>query len=98
MDGMMNADNGREAFLHPPDRLQAPDVTVLFPFQGNLHEFMSGADGAAVLDVLVPPYNDDDRDCTYYEIHGGPGMCRVVPCPVDDSFSCLKGTYAKWNC
>lgn len=87
----------REAFLHATDVLQAPDVTVLFPLEGNLHQFVSGAHGAAVLDVLVPPYNDDDRDCTYYNVQGGPGPCHVLPCPMDDNFSCLTGTYDKWN-
>jgi len=43
----------------------SPEVTVLYPRKGNVHQFTAGEDGAAVLDVLVPPY-DDDRDCTFY--------------------------------
>lgn len=51
------------------DWLSAPDCTVLFPFEGNVHEFSAGPEGAAILDVLIPPYDvDRDRDCTYYEI------------------------------
>lgn len=47
--------------------LSAPDVTELYPRKGNLHHFKAGPEGAAVLDVLVPPYDTgDDRDCTYY--------------------------------
>lgn len=51
------------------DHLQAPDVTVLYPYEGNLHEFVAGPQGAAVLDVLLPPYdNVQNRDCTFYNI------------------------------
>jgi hypothetical protein len=50
------------------DYLQAPDCVVLYPMQGNVHEFHAGSDGAAVLDVLLPPYNAQDRDCTFYTI------------------------------
>lgn len=54
---------------HAVDRLSAPDCTVLYPFEGNLHEFVAGPCGAAVLDVLLPPYDTDHlRDCTFYEI------------------------------
>ena len=45
--------------------LTSPEITVLYPRKGNVHQFTAGEDGAAVLDVLVPPY-DDDRDCTFY--------------------------------
>ena len=39
-----------------------PDV------QHNCHAFVAGP-RSAVLDILFPPYNDDDDDrgCTYYE-------------------------------
>ena len=51
------------------DHLQAPDVTALYPFEGQLHEFQAGPNGAAVLDVLLPPYDEShDRDCTFYHI------------------------------
>lgn len=59
----------KRAFKNHIDRLQAPDVTVLYPFEGNLHEFVAGPEGAAVLDVLVPPYDHvNNRDCTFYYI------------------------------
>eukprot|EP01083_Nonionella_stella_P050008 133148_1 len=46
---------------------RAPDVMTLYPYQGNMHEFIAGKQGAAVLDVLLPPYDiDHDRDCTFY--------------------------------
>ena len=51
------------------DSLQAPDFAILFPYEGNLHEFVAGPTGAAVLDVLLPPYDvDGRRDCTFYEV------------------------------
>jgi hypothetical protein len=50
----------------------APNVTCLYPREGNCHAFVTGPPGAAVLDVLFPPYDDDDDDrgCTYYERGG----------------------------
>jgi PCO_ADO len=125
----------RAAFLHPPDLLRAPDLAALFPHDGNLHQFVAGRHGAAVLDVLIPPYDEDNwRDCTYYEVlpleeeqqqkdddddddamdimdnsvaattssdeQGGIQVrrpCWVAPCSVDENFTCLGGTYAKWK-
>ncbi len=53
----------------PVDTLIAPQCTVLYPHQGNLHEFVAGPNGAAVLDVLLPPYSaDHHRDCTFYDV------------------------------
>lgn len=58
------------AFKRETDSLHAPDTTALYPFEGNLHEFIAGPSGAAVLDILLPPYDvDHHRDCTFYEIH-----------------------------
>ena len=45
--------------------LRAPSTATLAPREGNVHAFAAGARGAAVLDVIVPPY-DDERECTYY--------------------------------
>eukprot|EP00536_Pseudo-nitzschia_multiseries_P005073 jgi/Psemu1/303097/fgenesh1_kg.91_\ len=57
------------AFKNEIDSLRAPDVASLYPYEGNLHEFVAGPHGAAVLDVLLPPYDDDhERDCTFYHI------------------------------
>lgn len=48
--------------------ISAPNVTCLYPHKGNCHSFRAGPNGAAVLDILLPPYDsDDDRDCTFYE-------------------------------
>jgi plant cysteine oxidase len=63
----------KRALRNSNDCLLAPDVTCLFPYEGNLHEFVAGPNGAAVLDVLLPPYDGDhDRDCTFYEIQDMP--------------------------
>jgi plant cysteine oxidase len=40
---------------------------VLRPEFANIHCFEALSE-CAVLDVLLPPYNDDDRDCHYYEL------------------------------
>jgi plant cysteine oxidase len=53
----------------PVETFTAPQCTVLYPHHGNLHEFVAGPNGAAVLDVLLPPYSTDHhRDCTFYDV------------------------------
>jgi PCO_ADO len=77
------------------DHLQAPDITMLFPREGNVHEFVAGPHGAAVLDVLVPPYcGTDQRDCTFYitkEEQGG--LSWIYPTEQPEDFHCLSGSY-----
>ena len=58
-------------------RYNGGQLKTLFPVQGgNLHEFSCptateterGRVGSAILDVIIPPYDEDaDRLCTYYE-------------------------------
>ena len=69
------------AYKNGIDTLEAPEVAVLYPYEGNLHEFVAGPYGAAVLDVLVPPYSSGEedehneeptRDCTFYTIRDIP--------------------------
>lgn len=93
----------KHAFKNHVDHLQAPDVTVLYPFEGNLHEFVAGPDGAAVLDVLLPPYDGANRrDCTFYEIQevtsswpkpSGKEPCFIVPTGQPENFHCISGQY-----
>jgi hypothetical protein len=93
----------KRAFKNHIDRLQAPDVTILYPFEGNLHEFVAGPNGAAVLDVLLPPYDNlQNRDCTFYEIQElgssfpkptGKEPCYVVPTGQPETFHCISGHY-----
>eukprot|EP00553_Chaetoceros_curvisetus_P007293 CAMPEP_0204618946 /NCGR_PEP_ID=MMETSP0717-20131115/5449_1 /ASSEMBLY_ACC=CAM_ASM_000666 /TAXON_ID=230516 /ORGANISM="Chaetoceros curvisetus" /LENGTH=329 /DNA_ID=CAMNT_0051632813 /DNA_START=1 /DNA_END=990 /DNA_ORIENTATION=- len=84
--------------------IKSPTLTELYPHKGNVHHFMAGPHGAAVLDVLVPPYDaSEDRDCTFYQ------RSQEVKCEWDDAekkykvwllpidqpswFQCLSGTY-----
>jgi len=66
--------NGRRrrmcrAARHAEVELRAPCAAVaLDPHHRNVHEFTAGADGTAILDVIVPPY-DATRRCTYYYYH-----------------------------
>jgi hypothetical protein len=99
----------KAAFKNEVDFLQAPDVTVLYPYEGNLHEFVAGPNGAAVLDVLLPPYdNVQNRDCTFYTIqnidgssHDGVGVslkkkkepCFIIPTGQPENFHCISGQY-----
>lgn len=93
----------KRAFKNHVDHLQAPEVTALFPYEGNLHEFIAGPHGAAVLDVLLPPYdNAQNRDCTFYEIRemdsharkpSGKEPCYVVPTGQPEDFHCISGRY-----
>ncbi|CAJ1930741.1 unnamed protein product [Cylindrotheca closterium] len=92
----------KRAFKNHVDHLKAPQVTALFPYEGNLHEFVAGPNGAAVLDVLLPPYdNTQNRDCTFYEIRetdpgrkpSGKEPCYVVPTGQPEDFHCISGRY-----
>ena len=95
----------RRAYLNGHDHLQAPDVTALFPFEGQLHEFRAGANGAAILDVLLPPYDEGhNRDCTFYNIQidetasvdvNERRPCWIVPTGQPDDFHCLSGRYCE---
>ena len=73
----------------------ADGPAALYPHQNNVHEFRAGADGACVLDVIVPPYDEDSgRDCHYFEavaISGGVFRLREIPEPAD--FECLGAVY-----
>jgi cysteamine dioxygenase len=99
----------RKAYKNHVDHLQAPECTVLYPFEGNLHEFVAGPHGAAVLDVLLPPYDvDHHRDCTFYHIRpyqqdseheedvmGDREPCVIVPTGQPEDFHCISGHYGE---
>ena len=47
--------------------LTAPcEAIATFPDRRNIHSFVAGPEGAAILDVIFPPYNDEDRNITYF--------------------------------
>jgi hypothetical protein len=75
-DGKMGGyddDDGHRRRRTPTFVITAPSVTCLYPREGNCHAFVAGPHGAAVLDVLFPPYGDDDDGCTYYEMRESGG-------------------------
>ena len=73
----------------------ADGPAALFPSVDNVHEFQAGAGGAVVLDVIVPPYDEDaGRACHYFEavaIRGGVFALREIPEPAE--FECLGAVY-----
>lgn len=86
--------NAKRAQKRGVDHLVAPAVTTLYPYEGNLHEFVAGPEGAAVLDVLLPPY-DGVRDCTFYDVQDidYSDSCWIVPTGQPEDFHCLSGCY-----
>jgi len=93
----MNGRQGISARKIPVRTIKAPEVAVLYPFEGNVHEFVAGPNGAAVLDVLLPPYDiDHDRDCTFFlpEMKAGSkDACYLHPVPQPEDFQCISGMY-----
>ena len=73
----------------------ADGPAALFPSVNNVHEFRAGDAGACVLDVIVPPYDEDaGRACHYFEavsLRGGVFELREIPEPAD--FECLGAVY-----
>ena len=71
-------EGSRRVFKNPVKHLHAPDASMLFPYKGNLHEFFAGPNGAAVLDILLPPYDvEHERDCTFYDIREDPTLAAL---------------------
>ncbi|GMI25466.1 hypothetical protein TrCOL_g3895 [Triparma columacea] len=92
-------------FFSPPPLTCPPPVLststpstqplVLTPRIGNVHSFKSGSEGAAVLDVIAPTYDDEEgRECGYYESGGGEegGVVTLRRCGEPDFFRCRVGT------
>jgi len=82
--------------------LRSPDISELYPNKGNVHEITAGPNGAAVLDVLVPPYDvEDDRDCSFYEKSMHPAWRKeegrmkghLTQIEQPECFQCLAGQY-----
>ena len=73
----------------------ADGPAALFPCVNNVHEFRAGADGACVLDVIVPPYDEDaGRACHYFEaVAVGDGVFRLREVPEPADFECLGAVY-----
>lgn len=104
-------EGARRAYKNAVSHLHAPAVGMLFPYKGNLHEFFAGPNGAAVLDILLPPYDvEHDRDCTFYDVKEDPAAaqrhqqahtddertpCWIIPTSQPHDFHCLSGKYHK---
>ena len=73
----------------------ADGPAALFPCQDNVHEFRAGDAGACVLDVIVPPYDEDaGRACHYFEAAAiGDGVFRLREVPEPADFECLGAVY-----
>ena len=89
-------------------RIQTSDISCLFPYQGNMHEFTAGNEGAAVIDVLIPPYEDDERECHFYsEKDAEPigqesnlsnkDLCWLIPIKQPSNFHCVGGQYGNFS-
>jgi cysteamine dioxygenase len=104
-DGGDDGDDDTPEFV-----VTAPNVTCLYPREGNCHAFVAGPNGAAMLDVLFPPYDEDDgRECMYYESRaiakeedGGDDerrrtLVELVPVDRPDDFNCLGGSYGRFG-
>ena len=73
----------------------ADGPAALFPSVNNVHEFRAGDGGAVVLDVIVPPYDEDaGRACHYFEAAAiGDGVFRLREVPEPADFECLGAVY-----
>jgi len=97
------------AYQNAADVLKAPDVASLYPYEGNLHQFVAGPYGAAVLDVLLPPYDDErKRDCTFYTIREitaktttrsppGTGSMTTMTSITTSTTSTRTAALSRWN-
>ena len=99
------------AFENQEIKMSAPEVAVLFPQKGNIHEFIAGEHGAAILDVLVPPYDfEQDRDCTFYKVDHSldsetetssqfqaKSKCWLIPIEQPKDFHCISGTFGSFG-
>ena len=83
----------------PSRVLKAPDISILFPYEGNVHEFVAGPNGAAVLDILLPPYDvEHDRDCTFFvpeKLSSGDDLFNLRPISQPTDFHCFSGVFGE---
>ena len=87
--------------------ISAPNVTCLFPREGNCHAFVAGPHGAALLDVLLPPYDTEEvRDCTFYEVANvhhpiqssvSTASLKLTPIDQPEDFHCVSGSYGRFG-
>jgi hypothetical protein len=64
--------DGKQLKAKKITKIITPDMEdsfmILSPDQGpTMHRFVSLEENTVFLDIIGPPYNDEDRGCTYYE-------------------------------
>jgi len=72
-------------------RFFAPTTRILFSNSGgNLHCF-STETGCIIIDVMSPPYNEQEgRECTYYNANSGDGLrFQLLPIEIPEDFEIL---------
>ena len=86
-------------------KIRSPEISSLYPRSGNLHQFVAGEQGAAILDVLLPPYDaNDGRDCTFYSVKkignscDDSYQCLLIPTEQPDNYQCVSGEYKDLCC
>jgi len=98
---------GKHAIKNKSKTIRSSDVATLFPLKGNMHEFKAGREGAAVLDVLMPPYDDDERECTYFreestlvyddQVSVDVELRTLVPIRQPNNFRCVSGDFGSFT-
>jgi len=85
--------------------IRSPEISLLYPRRGNLHKFAAGEQGAAILDVLLPPYDaNDGRDCTFYRVGKIENICNdskqclLIPTEQPNDYQCVSGEYKDLCC
>lgn len=84
---------------HPLRVIEAPATTAaLYPRIRNVHEFVAGENGVVILDVIVPPYDDENRrrPCTYYHVEQQEkdDLVRLAVTIPEPDFSCHTVRYS----
>ncbi|GAB5363618.1 hypothetical protein AAMO2058_000899300 [Amorphochlora amoebiformis] len=80
----MDRKNG-EVIRQDSKTLSEAETSVLFENEGNIHEFVAGEQGCAVLDIITPLYDEmNGRPCTYYkeEMKNGKTLLKRIGQPL----------------
>lgn len=74
-------------------------VFPTLPRGNNVHAFRGGATGAAILDIVFPPYAAGARDVTYFAWAGADGSHRVWDAAAGDggTLRALAGEPRDWR-
>merc|ERR1712070_799454 len=68
-ENSLNRDKTKIVICQRDEILYSNSTLHLFEDRENIHTFQAGAEGAAILDIIIPQYNDEEgRICTYYNL------------------------------